>query len=199
MFDFSNEDYTGENKFAEINPGLNVPAILEKVNVNDESGDLIFSFKGTGAGNTGSFNHRVWANNFDPDHEYYNKDRAIRVINSTKHILKAFLHVDKVDEIKSKDWIGFAKSIEKVMVEKVFKDKELKLKIVLNNSNKAIFPTFPDFISSSMMPKTFKLNAKVNPNTGQPYERIAPVEMGGDATESFDAISTNDAPTPKFG
>jgi hypothetical protein len=198
MFDFSNEDYTGENKFAEITPGLKVPATLEKVSVDDQSGDLIFSFKGTETGNTGNFNHRVWANNFDPDHEYYNKDRAVRVINSTKHILKAFLHVDKVDAIKSKDWLGFAKSIEKAMTDKVFKDKDLHLKIVLNNSNKPVLPTFPDFISSSMMPKTFKLNMKVNPNTGQPYERITPVEISTNTTESFDSV-TGDEPTPAFG
>ena len=200
MFDFSNEDYTGENKFAEINPGLNVPVNLEKVSVDDQSGDLIFSFKGTETGNTGNFNHRVWANNFDPEHEYYNKDRAVRVINSTKHILKAFLHVDKVDAIKSKDWLGFAKSIVKAMPEKVYKEKGLKLKIVLNNSNKPVLPTFPDFISSDLMPKTFKLNAKVNPNTGYAYERIAPIELGNDsATESFDSLADTDAPTPAFG
>jgi|TARA_R110000772_G_scaffold82292_6_gene174600 hypothetical protein len=200
MFDFSNEDYTGENKFAEINPGLNVKVVLEKVSVNDESGDLIFSFKGTEPGNTGSFNHRVWANNFDPAHEYYNKDRAIRTINSTKHVLKAFLHVDKVDAIKSKDWKGFAQGIEKAMGEKVYKDKALKLKIVLNNSNKPVLPTFPDFISSELMPKTFKLNAKLNPNTGQPYERLEPITMDTTSVEGFDSIaSTDDAPTPKFG
>jgi len=50
------------------------------------------------------------------------------------------------------------------------------------------------------MPKTFKLNAKVNPNTGYAYERIAPIELGNDsATESFDSIADTDAPTPAFG
>jgi len=219
MFDFADEQYTGESSYSQLTAGLRVPAVLTAVEVDDESGDLIFSFQGTDKGdtakgiapNTGTLNHRVWANNFDASHEYYSKDKAIRAINATKHILKAFLPVEKIEAMKAGDWLGFVSLIKDAMTEEVYKGKPLFLKILLNNKNLPTLPIFPDFISSELMPKSFSLNSKTNPNTGLPYERITPIEIpDNSATEGFDSMDTtapetpglagdSQEPTPAFG
>lgn len=218
MFDFADEQYTGESQYSELQAGLRVPAVLTGVEVDDESGDLIFSFKGTEKGdtakgiapNTGTLNHRVWANSFDKEHEYYNANKAIYVINATKHILKAYLPVEQIEAMKADNWLGFVSLIKDAMKEEVYANKPIFLKVILNNKNRSILPTFPDFISSELMPKSFTLQTKVNPNTGLPYERITPIEMptapagGSDFGAVEQAAGTagtasGDAPTPAFG
>jgi len=185
MFDLSSEDYTGENQFSQLEAGVKIPAKLVAVAVDDESGDLIFSFKGTDEGdaskglapNNGTFNHRVWANNFDKTHEFYDKVWAKRYINQIKHILKAYMPIAEVEAIKGGEWLDFAADILNKFTEDKFKDVPVFIKVVLDNKNRTIFPAFPDFISSQLMPKTLKLDTRTNPNTGRAYERIEPIEL----------------------
>lgn len=208
MFDLSSDDYTGESKFSQLNAGIGVPAKLTAVAVDDQSGDLIFSFKGTDEGdvdkgiapNNGSFNHRVWANNFDPDNEYYDETWAKRYVNQTKHILKAFLSSEVVDSIKGKNWLEFANAILGVMPEASFKDIPVSLKVLLDNKNRPQFPVFPDFISSPLMPKSLKMDTRLNPNTGRPYERITPIELADESAPvdtSFGAVAAAANPDDK--
>lgn len=212
MFDFADENYTGESSYSELQPGLRVPTVLTGVEVDDESGDLIFSFKGTEKGdttkgitpNTGTLNHRVWANTFDKEHEYYNANKAMYVVNGIKHILKAFLPVEQIEAMRADGWLGFVALIKDAMKKEVFADKPIFLKVILNNKDRSILPMFPDFISSDLMPKNFTLQTKINPNTGIPYERITPMQAPASNESTFDALDTTenadeDTPTPAFG
>lgn len=210
MFDLSSEDYTGESQFSQLTAGVNVPAKLVAISVDEESGDLIFSFKGTNDGdvskgvkpNNGTFNHRVWANNFDPENEYYDETWAKRYVNQTKHILKAFLTPVAVDAIHGATWLEFAQAIVKTLPKEVFEDTGLFLKVILDNKNRPQFPVFPDFISSPAMPKALKLDTRINKNTDMPYERIHEIEIveaPSTAPGSFGAGTTVEVEAPVAG
>ena len=70
-----------EKSFGPIKPGVEVPVLLEKVEVSAD-GNLDFFFQGTDVANAGQFKPRFWANNFDPADEKYTAENEITFLFS---------------------------------------------------------------------------------------------------------------------
>jgi hypothetical protein len=210
MFDLSKVE--SENTgWKPLKAGLDVPAVLENVEYakdqNDNlTQDLVFNFKGTQAGNTGTMNFRIWANTFNPQDQYYDQTgkKAERTAAQIKHILAAYLPEESVNAVSGANWQEFSKAVISALNGEVIK-RQAMLKVVLDNKDRGTFPLFPDFIVTDLTPeRSLSLNTKVNPVTGLPYERITPMEQptaqaGGDAFGDAAAPDAMFGDAPAFG
>lgn len=181
MFNLKDANGEGSNKVA-IKAGLFVPAKLLSVEfAKDKDGnvtsDLSFNFKGTEEGNTGDFSWRVFASTFDPNGQY-NTDAdkfqsgVERCINQIKHVVTAFVAKEVADQIGGASWTDFAKKVIAVMKPEVL-DVPCELKVIYTNKDYPTFPAFPNFIKTERTAdRNWQASTKVNPNTGQPYERF---------------------------
>lgn len=201
----------GENKgWKPLKAGLDIPVLLTGVAFREDKdgnklNDLTFSFKGTAPGNTGVFDFVIWANNFDPTGEYYGDGSgATRTLAQIKHILAGYLTEEECATVVGANWIDFAKAIVNALsADKINRPTFLKvlLKKDKNGRDNNIFPMFPDFLRTDLTPeRSFALSTKVNPNTGQPYERIEPMSTApSPAAKSDDDLFGGEAPAPVFG
>lgn len=207
MFDLNQVE--GENTgWKALTPGPKVPAKLESVEYAKSqdgvvSEDLNFNFVGIADGNKGNFTFRVFANNFDVNHEWYNEDKAKRILAQIKHIMGAFLPAETLAKVAGADWKSLSGVIIQYMNPKVL-TRMLAIKVTLDAKDKLTFPLFPDFIVSDLTPdRVLSVNTKVNPQTGLPYERYEPMaKPAGNAANSAagkDALANlGTAPDPNM-
>ena len=176
MFNLKDANGEGSNKVA-IKAGLFVPAKLLSVEfAKDKDGnatpDLAFNFKGTEEGNTGDFSWRVFADTFNPSAQYFTEDKVERTINQIKHVVTAFVAKEVADQIGGASWNEFAKKVVAVMKPEVL-DVPCELKVIYTNKDYPTFPAFPNFIKTEKTAdRNWQASTKINPNTGQPYERF---------------------------
>jgi hypothetical protein len=201
MFDL--ENVQAENTgWKPLRAGLDVPAKLEEVGLyvnkeGEKTENLVFKFVGTEAGNTGSFDFMVWANTFDPEHEYFSEDKAERTKAQIKHILNAYLPEETTNKIKGSSWTEFAENVGKALNGEVIA-RPCFLKVILDSKDRNTFPTFPDFIRTDLTPdRSFSLGTKINPNTGLAYERIEKMDQSQGGAPNSNGFGT-DAPAPSF-
>ena len=155
--------------------------------------DLVFKFKGTMPGNKGSFDFRIFANNFDPNHQFYSEDSVNRTLVQIKHILHTFLPASTVDALKADSWKSFAQKVIALMTSEVCKRTDVIAKVVYDKKDNLSFPLYPDFIMSDLTPdRTLSLNTKINKNTGLPYDRV--VKLAAPSTSAMPVDAK--APSP---
>jgi len=154
-----------------------VPAVLESVGyakdkVGNVTPDLAFNFKGTEEGNTGDFSWRVFADTFNPSAQYFSEDKVERTINQIKHVVTAYVAKEVADQIGGASWQEFSKKVIAVMKPEII-NIPCELKIIYTAKDYPTFPTFPNFIKTERTAdRNWQASTKVNPNTGQPYERF---------------------------
>ena len=189
LFDFTTEEaqeaVNVKQGFVPAKPGINFFE-LKDVQIKDDSNDLVFQFKGTRAEELGSFSHWVNSSTFDPKDERFDEKKAGWVRNQIVHIVKAFLTDEEMKPITGvahSGYLSFVQSIARALTPDKFNGVESKIKLLINyadkkdkNDNyKTNLPLFPKFISTDLRPFALAVNDKVNPNSGEPFERIAPL------------------------
>lgn len=202
MFDLSTVE--SENTgYKPLKAGIDVPVKLESVDYavlkdGTVTEDLVFKFKGIAAGNTGTFDFKLWANVFDSNDLKFQAKKVDWAIAQIKHIAAAYLPEEVVNKLSGKNWTEFSGKVIKALNPKVTAIPA-QLKVLLDGKNRPSFPLFPDFIVTQLTPdRVLALNTKINPNTGMPYERIEPIAIT--TTSNLDDVlgGSDSMPTPDF-
>lgn len=205
---FNLKDAAVAKSYTPMNPGEQVPAAITSVEIS-EDGDLDINFEGVSAENPGFFNHRIWANTFDPNNDKFDQKVAEDEVARIRHIMEAYLSDEEVLTVGGDSWSQLAKSVKNALTTNgVGVDVTLKLVYKSNSDEKIAFPKFGNVISSVKRPKALKLGTKTPAGSNIPYDRVEKMEFygvvpsAGSPSETvanpFGAASSNES-VPAFG
>jgi hypothetical protein len=194
-----------EKNYAPLKPGVNIPVILEKIEVTSstdksDGGDLDIYFKGTSPENAGGFKPRFWANNFDVNNDKYKEATALNALKQIRQIATSYLSEEAVKSIKGKTWEELRDSFVKAMNSEDFTKIPTKLKVVYkyNSDENLDLPNLGVFISTELNPQALVLSDKCK--NGIPYDRVLPLSNYASSTldipadENFDFPALEDSP-----
>ena len=182
MFDFSQEEEI--KSFALLQPGVNIPAKLKSVEIN-EKGDLLVAFEGTGE-DKGVITQRFWANEFDSDQNEAVLDGKQKRL---KQIVHALVPKTQLSRVKGATTAELYNNIAQVLSAVIEADCKLKVVYQRNSDEYIELPIFTDCISSDLRPAGLYLRKSVD-NNGIPRDRIKPLAEYGVAPESPKTEST---------
>jgi len=193
IFNFTNKEVQEESVMKEgyiaLAPGIRTVELIE-VSQSDK-GDLDFKFKAIG-GDVGSFNDRIWANNFDPttwtDPEKGAsgaKDMKKRVL----HLVHGYVSDEEYAKLTSVEypgsslpeiWNSFRVAVLQLLTPDKYKgvDSEIKILFKWNDDSKTVFPKYPNFLSTAKRKVALAIGTKTNKD-GVPYDRILPLTHYG--------------------
>jgi hypothetical protein len=186
LFNLDNEDYKSFEGTIALNVGtpenIAVPVQLISIEV-DEKENLLFTFQGTEDGNKGTFTHRVWANTFDTEHEYFQDWKVAQEMGKIRQIIKAYV---ENPNFEASSWKSFTKGVIKLLTGK-FENVDVKIKLVYNNSGYASLPKTHKvpFISSELNPQRLSYNAQYD-NLVKPEAPVENSTPSDDVDTSFD-------------
>tara|TARA_R110002012_G_scaffold292256_1_gene487367 strand:- start:225 stop:932 length:708 start_codon:yes stop_codon:yes gene_type:complete len=207
---FKSEGVQSESSQNYMEPGLDVPARLIEVDYGkdrdgNKTDNLSFTFEGTSKENSGKMIYTVWASTFDRQGEY-NKSKddkkfqgqVDREISRIFHVLTAYAEESQVENLLDKSDNKIKKAFELIIAAMKsidFKETDLELKITLDKKGRTQFPTFPNFVRSQHTPgRTFRVDNKVNPNTGLPNDIMSrsqlPQQPAQGASSGFGASNS---------
>jgi len=172
MFDFSEVEES--KSFVAMQPGVNIPAKLEKVEIND--GRLEVTFKGTGD-DTGSFKQQYWPNEFDEGPVKEGKEGRF------KHVIAALVPKDQMAGLKGNTIEKLYENAARLLSQNIGAECKLKIVYKYNNDTYCEFPIFTDVISSDLRPASLYLRTALD-NNRVPRDRVKPMSEYGAVPDS---------------
>lgn len=210
MFNLS--ELPEEKNFSPLAPGINIPVVLEKVEITpatdkSEGGNLALTFRGTTMENAGVFRPIFWANSFDPQHQNYKEVYATNYLSQLRQVAEAFLPKESIAKISGKNWAELREAFVKEMNSVNYSEITVLIKAVYKKGSDKdlVLPTYGSFISSQRKPAGLVLDDKKDAS-GIPYDRVHPLAHYGVSpdssipaeaalsTEDFDFPSGDDVP-----
>lgn len=205
---FNLKDVVVAKSYTPLTPGEQVPAAITSVEISEE-GDLDINFEGSSPENPGFFNHRIWANTFDPSNDKFDQKVAEDEVARIRHIMEAYLSDEEVLKVGGSSWAQLAKAVKDVLTTNGV-GIQVVLKVVYKGTSdeKIAFPKFGNVISSAKRPKALKLGTKTPAGSNVPYDRVEKMAFYGavasngspsESTVSPFGAASNDESVPAFG
>lgn len=182
MFDFSTEEEI--KSFATIQPGLNIPAKLKSVEI-DEKGNLLVGFEGTGE-DKGVLTQRFWANEFEGDNESIVEGKEKRL----KYVVQALVPKEKLAGAKGANTAELYNNIAALLTEAIGAECKLKVIYQYNSDEYVELPIFTEMISSDLRPVGL-YTRKTEDKNGLPRDRYKKLEEYGIAPDSNETDETS--------